>query len=299
MLGALPCPACVIINDAPPYRADARPPACLPAPAQISKYFGADVRTYGEDFGSRAEGRRYFVPDYTYTDDDTGVKWHRVKFTLEAADAPAHSQARKATVWAEVRHGTYDFRYIIALTKDGQHVFTLVDNRPAMKTMDQRQSEVSALLFGSAWKFYADNRHEEEQQRDVLGPYTSGLRVVLCDGTDRTKAECAAVPNRPAWGRPKEAGVWDAVWGTAKEGYYKAKSMATGTTLEEAGGATGPSVEIVRGIQGLKGLEAMTRDLRQKRAEAKVSWWGKVKAMVGLGGSGAGAAGEGGETKLA
>jgi hypothetical protein len=35
---------------------------------EVAAYFGEGMRTYGIDPGGRAEGRRYFVPEYKYTD---------------------------------------------------------------------------------------------------------------------------------------------------------------------------------------------------------------------------------------
>ena len=43
---------------------------------QIHTAFG-NIKTYGEDFGSRTEGRRYFVPEYKHTDSWDGNEYHR------------------------------------------------------------------------------------------------------------------------------------------------------------------------------------------------------------------------------
>ena len=43
---------------------------------QLLTYFG-DIKTYGEDFGSRNEGRRYFVPEYQYIDDEDKKEYTR------------------------------------------------------------------------------------------------------------------------------------------------------------------------------------------------------------------------------
>jgi hypothetical protein len=39
--------------------------------------FGSALKTYGEDFGGKSEGRRYYVPEYTYTDNWDGVTYTR------------------------------------------------------------------------------------------------------------------------------------------------------------------------------------------------------------------------------
>ena len=38
----------------------------------VMAYFGA-IKTYGIDVGARQEGRRFFVPEYKYEDDLTGL----------------------------------------------------------------------------------------------------------------------------------------------------------------------------------------------------------------------------------
>lgn len=40
----------------------------------VHGYYG-DIKTYGIDLGGRAEGRRYFVPEYKYEDPYTGTKY--------------------------------------------------------------------------------------------------------------------------------------------------------------------------------------------------------------------------------
>ena len=43
---------------------------------EIAHFFG-DVKSYGEDFGSRNEGRRYFVPEFSYADPWEDAEYHR------------------------------------------------------------------------------------------------------------------------------------------------------------------------------------------------------------------------------
>ena len=45
--------------------------------SQIHAVFGSALKSYGEDFGARNEGRRYFVPEYTYTDEWDGQSYTR------------------------------------------------------------------------------------------------------------------------------------------------------------------------------------------------------------------------------
>ena len=44
---------------------------------QLHSVFGAALKTYGEDFGGKSEGRRYYVPEYTYTDNWDGTTYTR------------------------------------------------------------------------------------------------------------------------------------------------------------------------------------------------------------------------------
>lgn len=238
----------------PPHRAAphrVKPRRATPRRApQVTSYFG-EIKTYGEDFGSSREGRRYYVPDYTYVDDLTDVKYHRIKFSLEG------ERGRKAWVWAEVRHGTYDFRYIIVLNREQSRVWSLVDSRPPERTLDERQGAVTSLLQDGGWRFYADADADIGEQGAVLGDYWLKVRAVRCE-KDGKDCEAAGVPSRPAWAVRRPATWMDMLRGNAD-----------GT------------VQVVKGIKTVAELERMTKDLRKKQARTD-SWLDRVRATVGL-----------------
>jgi hypothetical protein len=157
----------------------------------VHNYYG-EAKTYGLDPGGRAEGRRYFVPEYKYDDPLTGEGFHRVKFNLEG------ERGRKAWVYAEVKAGTYDFRYLIVVSKDGQKVISITDHRPPPLSLADRQSRVTSLLQDANWAFYADNEVDVAQQREVLGDYWLKVKCVRCD-ENPAKCDEAGVLSKPSW----------------------------------------------------------------------------------------------------
>jgi hypothetical protein len=188
---------------------------------QLSAYFG-DLKTYGEDFGSSREGRRYFVPEYSYKDEYTDVEYHRVKFNLEG------ERGRKAAVWAEVRQGTYDFRYLIVLLKDKSRVWSVIDNRRPDLTVEERQARLTTLIQDAGWQFYADGETDVYEQSRELGDYWLKVKCIRCD-QDPTRCDEAGITAKPAW---------------------KTHSGA-----------------VIKGAKSLKELEGMSKDLaKQKNA---------------------------------
>jgi hypothetical protein len=215
-------------------------------------HFG-DIKTYGEDFGGGTlEGRRYFVPDYTYVDDLTDVKYHRVRFNLEG------ERGKKAGVWAEVRHGTSDFRYLIVVNKEGTRVWSVIDNRPPERTLEERQSSVTTLLQDSQWKFYTDNEVDIAEQAAQLGDYFLKVRTVRCD-RDAKQCEDAGILSRPAWAIPKPSSFLSSVMGDGEHA----------------------EMRIVKGVKSLKDIEAMTKDLRKKQSGAE-GMLERFKKVIGM-----------------
>ncbi len=66
---------------------------------QVNAMFGGEVATYGADSAQNRAGRRFYVPEYRYTDRD-GVDLVRVLFTAEGP------RGDKARVYAEMSSGT-------------------------------------------------------------------------------------------------------------------------------------------------------------------------------------------------
>lgn len=234
------------------------------------------MKTYGEDFGGSREGRRYFVPEYEYTDDTNDTAYKRVRFNLEG------ERGKKATVWAELRSGSSnDFRYLIVLAKDRSRVWSVVDHRPPERSIHERQASVTTLLQDAGWTFYADNEVDMSEQASQLGDYWLKVKTVRCD-LDRDKCEkegiTAAV--RPAWtmGLAPSPGLWSLVTdGATKIGNTIGEltgisKTSAGTPAKEAGQAAleASKWRIAKGVKALDELERMTKELRLAQARAQV-----------------------------
>lgn len=194
-------------------------PRPAPRPPQLVEYFGEGIKVYGEDYGGRAEGRRYFVPDFSYTDKWDGQNYHRcvhcgggrgrrappppspppprcasVKFNVEGAGG------KKGTVWAEVRKGTSTYRYIIVLSRDHSRVWSLVDERTPEPTEEERRRRVTTLLQDNRWDFFVDNEVDASAQAAVLSDSWAKIRCVRCDATPSACAEAGVLGTLPTWG---------------------------------------------------------------------------------------------------
>jgi len=253
---------------------------------QLATHFG-DIKIYGEDFGGSREGRRYFVQEYKYTDPLTDVPYHRVRFNLEG------DRNRKATVWAEVRGGTYDFRYLIVLAKDRSRVWSVVDHRPPEPTLEESQAAVTTLLQDAGWSFYADSDAEAREQGAELGDYWLKVKAVRCD-LDAARCERDGVARRPAWSTgPAPTPSWlTTAAATASGAISEWSGGRFGTPAKQpADGGSGPGgrLRVVAGTKSLRELEAMTKELRKRRegdggAEGATGVWARFKRVLGLGG---------------
>ena len=194
---------------------------------QLVEYFGEGIKVYGEDFGGRSEGRRYFVPDYSYTDKWDGQSYHRyvmtafgvlgavfsassplvapftssplvapfrVKFNVEGA------AGKKGTVWAEVRKGTSTYRYIVVLSRDKSRVWSIIDNRSPEPTEEERRRRVTTILQDNRWDYFADNDVDVAAQAAVLSDSWAKVRCVRCDVSPSACAEAGVSMTLPTWG---------------------------------------------------------------------------------------------------
>lgn len=287
-------------------------PACL----QLAMVFG-EMKTYGEDFGGGAtEGRRYYVPEYEYEDDASGVKYHRVRFNLEG------ERGKKATVWAETRAGSSsDFRYIIVMNKEQSRVWSLVDHRPAELSLHDRQAAVSSLMQDAGWTFFADSEADALEQAEELGDYWLKVRTVRCD-LDKDRCIREGITSRPAWGMgaPEGPGIFgsavDALTGAYTAAVHAVMGAGSGSSGPVSGAAATemealaraperPLWKVAKGTKSLRELELMTRELaaRKRRGggdgvlgSASAALSGAVdsfKDLIGMGGGGGGSSGSG------
>ncbi len=211
---------------------------------EVAAYFGEGMRTYGVDPGGRAEGRRYFVPEYKYEDPLTGERFVRIKFTLEG-----ERPNRKAWVYAEVAQSTHEFRYLIVQlqgpARGGQppRAFVVVDRRSPPLRVEARQSRVSNLLAQAGWAFYAHSRADAEEQAEVLGECWSRVECVRCD---QEPDKCLRANVEPGVGAPS-------VWADAKAA--QAVSLLPQLPWAPRRG------ELARGVQRLDDLERVVLPL--------------------------------------
>ncbi len=92
-------------------------------------------------------------------------RYHRIKFSLEG------ERNKKATVWAEVASSTGEFRYLIVTGRGDSKVISIVDRRPAVLSLVERQARVSTLLQDAGWVFLCDNEVDARIQGKELGDY--------------------------------------------------------------------------------------------------------------------------------
>eukprot|EP00559_Dactyliosolen_fragilissimus_P000890 CAMPEP_0184854884 /NCGR_PEP_ID=MMETSP0580-20130426/259_1 /TAXON_ID=1118495 /ORGANISM="Dactyliosolen fragilissimus" /LENGTH=273 /DNA_ID=CAMNT_0027349247 /DNA_START=26 /DNA_END=847 /DNA_ORIENTATION=+ len=115
----------------------------------IVRRFGGPLKAYGRDHGGKREGRRNFVDNTQYTDQQDGSKRTQIRFNLEG-------QYGKAFVFAEVSSDmpSGEFVYLMVQDKRNGHVITLIDNRAALKAKqlaggDSKGQEAFANLLKS------------------------------------------------------------------------------------------------------------------------------------------------------
>lgn len=148
-------------------------------------------------------------------------------------------RGRKGTAWAEVRQGTYDFRYLIVLAKDRSRVWSVVDNRRAPPSVEERAARLTGVLAQHGWTFYADSDGDVRAQAEAIGPvdYFSKVAVVRCDA-NAPACEAAGVLSRPAW-KPH----------------------------------AGSKEALLKGVRALDELEELTRDVTFAQAQPWYKFW--------------------------
>jgi len=158
-----------------------------------------------------------------------------VRFSVEG------DRGRKGTVWAEVKQGTYDFRYLIVLSKDRSRVWSVRDDRRTPPSTEERAARLSEVLATHGWTFFADSEGDVKAQAGALGPSGAEsfgrVKHVRCDLSPGACEE-AGVLSRPAW-KPH----------------------------------AGSKEALLRGVRGLDELEELTRDITFATAKPWYSFW--------------------------
>ena len=121
-------------------------------------------------------------------------------------------RGQKATVWAEVKRGTHDLRYLIVLAKDKTRVWSVLDGRRPEPTAEERAARLTSAMQDARWVFYADNDVDAAEQAGALGEYWLKVRCVRCDATPAA-CDDAGVVSRPAWTTHRKGEVLKGVRG--------------------------------------------------------------------------------------
>ena len=113
----------------------------------IERVYGTPLKGYGRDHGGHREGRRNFIENTAYDDEQDGSKRLRVRFNVKGPYS-------EGFVFAEISNKMDDFVYLMVQDKRTGRVVTLEDNRLAMQAAsgartDAERSALQGLLGGS------------------------------------------------------------------------------------------------------------------------------------------------------
>ena len=113
----------------------------------IERVYGTPLKGYGRDHGGHRQGRRNFIENTAYDDEQDGSKRLRVRFNVKGPYS-------EGFVFAEISNKMDDFVYLMVQDKRTGRVVTLEDNRLAMQAAsgartDAERSALQGLLGGS------------------------------------------------------------------------------------------------------------------------------------------------------
>ena len=121
--------------------------AVVVADERVQRIYGDPLKGYGRDHGGHREGRRNFIENTAYDDEQDGSKRLRVRFNVKGPYS-------EGFVFAEISNKMDDFVYLMVQDKRTGRVVTLEDNRLAMQAAsgartDAERSALQGLLGGS------------------------------------------------------------------------------------------------------------------------------------------------------
>lgn len=160
---------------------------------KVKQLFGSPIKGYGKDFGGHRVGRRNFVENISYKDDD-GIEHTRILFNIEGSRG-------KGRVWADVSDGmtTGQFYYLIVQDKRTNELLPLIDQRP--KTPEAvRLADIAELLAQKDVVLYGGSRCVyTRKQLELFGVNaTKKLKFVNCDD-DFQKCVDMGIEKLPTW----------------------------------------------------------------------------------------------------
>lgn len=160
---------------------------------KVRQTFGTPIKGFGKDFGGHRAGRRNFVENLSYVDDD-GVEHTRILFNIEGSRG-------RGRVWADKSAAMSDgqFYYLVVQDIRSQDLWAIVDNRP--KTPEAvRQEEIATSLSKKGVVLFGGRRCAYTQkQLELFGVNaTKQLNFVNCDD-DFQKCVDAGIEKLPTW----------------------------------------------------------------------------------------------------
>lgn len=105
----------------------------------VNRYLGGNVKGYGKDFGGKRAGRRNWIENYIYEDED-GMQHCRIKFNVEG-------NRGKGVVFAEKSKemGAGEFHYLVFVDGNTGAVVGIIDNRQYLPIDKQRELVLDRL----------------------------------------------------------------------------------------------------------------------------------------------------------
>lgn len=105
----------------------------------VNRYLGGNVKAYGKDFGGQRAGRRNWIENYIYEDED-GMQHCRIKFNVEGNRGKGEIFAEKSK-----EMGAGEFHYLVFVDGNTGTVVGIIDNRVYLPLEKQRELVVEKL----------------------------------------------------------------------------------------------------------------------------------------------------------
>jgi len=143
---------------------------------ELKAAIGAPIKGYGRDNGGKRTGRRNFVENKQFKDED-GIIHTRVRFNAEGPRG-------KAVIYADVSKdaGKGEFYYLIIEVPKTNKRWAIHDNRPRVPKA-VRQDEVATLLSNRAGAvlYGSDSDEWTKKQMAEFGEAFKRIKFVACD----------------------------------------------------------------------------------------------------------------------
>ena len=105
----------------------------------INRYLGGNLKCYGKDFGGQRAGRRNWIENYIYEDEE-GLQHCRIKFNVEGNRGKGEVFAEKSK-----EMGPGEFHYLVYVDGNTGAVVGIIDNRVYLPLEKQRELVVEKL----------------------------------------------------------------------------------------------------------------------------------------------------------